>query len=69
MLQEGLPGFAQGHLARAAVEQAGLQAVFQAGDLAADVRRGNPQAFGRSGELARLGHRDELVDAFPAATH
>ncbi|MNH19421.1 hypothetical protein D3C79_791570 [compost metagenome] len=52
VLQKGLPGFAQGHLARTAIEQTGLQAILQSGDLAADMRRGNAQALGRRGELA-----------------
>ncbi|MNS99921.1 hypothetical protein D3C72_1343360 [compost metagenome] len=68
MLQEGLPGLGQGHLARAAVEQAGLQAFFEPGDLAADMGRRNAQALGGGGELARFGHCNEFVQAFPA-TH
>ncbi|MNP15240.1 hypothetical protein D3C76_1075900 [compost metagenome] len=39
VLQEGLPGFAQGHPPGAAIQQAGLQALFKAGDLPADVGR------------------------------
>ena len=69
MLQKGLPGLAQGYPARAAIQQAGLQALFQTGDLPADVRRRNPQAFGGCSELARFCHRDKFVDAFPAAAH
>ncbi|MNE50027.1 hypothetical protein D3C80_1445840 [compost metagenome] len=69
MLQKSLPGLAQGDPAGAAVQQARLQALLQSRDLAADVRRRNPQAFGCCRELARFGHGDELIDAFPAATH
>ena len=38
MLQKRLPGLGQADFAGAAIEQAGLQALFQAGDLAADLR-------------------------------
>ncbi|MNP18528.1 hypothetical protein D3C76_1110140 [compost metagenome] len=69
MLQKGLPRLAQGYPARAAVQQARLQALLQPGDLAAYVRRGNPQAFGGRCELARFGHGDEFVDALPAVAH
>ncbi|MOA49417.1 hypothetical protein D3C78_1722970 [compost metagenome] len=66
MLQERLPGFAQRHPAGAAIEQSGLQAFFQTGDLPADMRRGNPQALGGGGELAGLGYGDEFVESFPS---
>ncbi len=66
MLQEGLSGFAQRYSPGAAVEQAGLQALLQAGDLAADVRRGNAHAFGCRGELPGFGDSDEFVESFPA---
>ena len=38
MLQKRLPGLGQADFAGAAIEQAGLQALFQACDLAADLR-------------------------------
>ena len=66
MLQEGLPGFGQRDPASAAVEQAGLQAFFEAYDLSTDVGGRNPQALRSSGELAAFGDGDKLVDSFPA---
>ena len=66
VLQKSLPSLGQRDLARAAVEQAGLQAFFQSGHLAADLRRRQTQALGRSAELATLGDRNEFIQAFPA---
>ena len=66
VLQEGLAGFGQRHLACAAVQQSGLQAFFQARHLPADVGGRYPQSLGRRRELAAFGHRDKLVNAFPA---
>ena len=47
MLQEGLPGLGQRDPAGAAVEQARLQALFEAYDLSTDVGGRNPQTFAR----------------------
>ncbi|MOA09728.1 hypothetical protein D3C78_1295800 [compost metagenome] len=66
MLQEGLPGFGQRDPASTAVEQAGLQALFEAYDLSTDMGGRNPQALRGSGELAAFGNGDKLVDPFPA---
>jgi hypothetical protein len=66
VLQKGLAGFGQGHLARTAIQQARLQPFFQASHLPADVRRRHPKAFRRRGELAAFSDGDELIDAFPA---
>jgi len=64
--QEGMPGFGQRHTPRGAVEQAGLQALFQPRHLAADMGRGNAQLLGGAHEAAALGNGDELVETFPA---
>ncbi|MNN41412.1 hypothetical protein D3C81_1555300 [compost metagenome] len=69
MLQECLPGFTQGHAARAAIQQAGLQALLKAGDLPAYVRRRYAHALGCGRELARFGHGYEFIDTLPAAGH
>ena len=44
----------------------GSAGALQAGDLAADVRRGNAHAFGCRGELPGFGDSDEFVESFPA---
>src|SRR5690242_10338256 len=59
VLQESLPGLGQRDPTGAAVEQTGLQAFFEAYNLSTDVRGRNPEAFGRSGELAAFGHGDK----------
>ncbi|MNC74926.1 hypothetical protein D3C75_1263650 [compost metagenome] len=61
-----MSGFGEGHSPRAAIEQAGLQAFFEAYDLSTDMGRRNPEAFGGCGELAALSDGHELVDTFPA---
>ncbi|MNP14643.1 hypothetical protein D3C76_1069760 [compost metagenome] len=66
MLQKGLSGLGQCDPAGAAIEQAGLQALFQAYDLSTDMRGRNPQAFRGGGELAAFGNGDKFVDPFPA---
>ncbi|MNP66672.1 hypothetical protein D3C76_1624070 [compost metagenome] len=66
MLQERLPGLGQCDPARAAIEQTGLQALFEAYDLSTDMRGRNAQAFRGSGELAAFGDGNEFVDTFPA---
>ena len=67
VLQEGLAGFGQGDPAGAAVEQSGLQAVFQPGDLAADVGGGDAELPGRTAEVAEFGDADEFVQSAPSA--
>ena len=66
MLQECLPGFGQHDLAGAAVEQPGLQVLFQLGDLTADLRGRQAQVSSGGGELAAFGDGDEFVQAFPS---
>ncbi|MCY1180360.1 hypothetical protein D9M73_207980 [compost metagenome] len=66
MLQKGLSGLGQCDPAGAAIEQAGLQALFEAYDLSTDMRGRNAQAVGGSGELAAFGDGNEFVDTFPA---
>ncbi|RMQ40048.1 S-glutathione dehydrogenase/s III alcohol dehydrogenase [Pseudomonas cichorii] len=66
MMQKGLAGFGQGYAPGAAIQQAGLQALFKAHDLSTDVRGGNAQALRCCRELPAFGDRDELIQTFPA---
>src|SRR5690606_32802563 len=68
MLQEGSPGLGQGDPAGAAIEQPGLQAIFQPGYLPTDMGGGNAEPLRRAAEVPQLGHADEFVQSAPT-TH
>src|SRR5690606_16414371 len=64
--QKGVSRLGQRDAPRGAVEQAGLQPLFETRHLAADVGGRYPQLFGGAHEAATLGNGDELVETFPA---
>ena len=66
--QQRLAGVGEGDGAVGPVEQFDVEDLLEAPDLGAERGLGDPEVFGRRGELSRLGHRDEAAQLVEGRT-